>query len=227
MDVFLVPVAMDRHELYFEHEHVDAGVASDPSTTRSIRQRITDVFHRAVKEGEEARRRGREPHHLPKGRVRRWITTRLADAVAEQRLLWHLRTATDIELMYPDDLDESRARDVSRKSLQADLQKHRRWCAIDTALAILCAPLTIFPGPNLPAYYFVFRAVGHLLSMRGAQKGLNQIVWKYSPSAPLATLRTVDALDPDARAARVEEIGLALGLEHLGAFVEGATARAS
>jgi hypothetical protein len=223
MDVFLVPVALDRHELYCEHEHVEPLKASADPAARTIRQRVTDTFRRAVKEGEEARRGGPDAHQVPKGRVRRWITTRLAEAVAEQRLLWHLRTAEDAELIYPDDLPESRARDLSRHALQSDLQKHRRWCAIDTALAIVCAPLTLFPGPNLPAYYFVFRAAGHFLSMRGAQVGLNRLVWRYVPSAPLATLRTVDTLEPDARAARVEEIGLALGLAHLGPFVEGAS----
>ncbi len=226
MDVFLVPVAVDRHELYFEHEHADPETGRD-APARSIRQRLTDTFRRAVKEGEEARRRGPDAHHLPKGRVRRWITTRLAEAVAEQRLLWHLRTADDAELFYPDDVPELRARDLSRHALQADLQKHRRWCAIDTALTILCAPLTIVPGPNLPAYYFIFRAVGHFLSMRGAHVGLNRVVWRYVPSAALTTLRSVDALDADARAARVEEIGLALGLADLGAFVEGASGRPS
>ena len=84
---------------------------------------------------------------------------------------------------------------------------------IDTLLALLCAPFTLIPGPNLPAYYFVFRAVGHFLAMRGAQHGLSRITWTYRASAPLASMRAAVALDADARAAEVEHVGAQLGLE--------------
>jgi len=226
MDVFLVPVGPDRHELYCEH------VAPEPESTdeagrRSIWRRLTDTFRHALKEGEAERLRPATQHAPPRGRLRRWITRRLAEAVAEQRLLWHLRSEPDAALVHPDDLPESRARDLARASLRSDLDKHRRWCVIDTAVAIATAPLTVIPGPNLPAYYFVFRAVGHFLSMRGAQHGLTGVVWTYRPSAPLTTLRTLAGLDQDARAARAVEVGAALGLEHLARLVEGASARES
>jgi len=225
MEVFLVPVGPDRHALYCEHAE------PEPATTvrdapRSIRRRLADIFHRALTEGEAERERSASAHPPPqRGRLRPWIAKRLAEAVAEQRLLWHLRRKSSAVLVHPDDLSESHARDLARGALEADLDKHRRWCAIDAAVALACAPLTVIPGPNLPAYYFVFRAVGHWLSMRGAQHGLSGVDWSYRPSAPLTALRIVDALDAEARSTRVGEVGAALGLERLARLVDGASAR--
>jgi len=226
MDVFLVPLGPDDHELYCEP------VASEPAPAdaagpRSIWRRLTETFRRAVKEGEDARHQAPSPHAASRGRIRRWLTKRLAEAVAEQRLLWHLRTEPAATLIHPDDLAEGRARDLMQASLRSDLDKHRLWCVIDAALAVASAPLTVIPGPNLPAYYFVFRAVGHFLSMRGAQHGLNGVAWTCRPSAPLTTLRSLAGLDDAARATRVDEVGAALGLEHLARLVEGASARES
>ena len=223
MDVYLVPVSPDRHELYCEHLVTDAA-PDDPSPSRTIRQRITATYRRALREGEEERRRAADPSQpAHRGRMRRWVTSRLAEAVAEQRLLWRLRRESAAELVYPAVLSETRAWEVARGCLRSDLDRRRLWCVIDTLVAIVCAPLTLVPGPNLPAYCFVFRAVGHFLAMRGAQQGLSRITWSYRPSAPLATMYAAVALDADARAAEVEHVGTELGLTDLAMFVEGAS----
>src|SRR4249920_2602835 len=211
MDVYLVPVALNRHELYCEHVDLEPA-PDDPSPTRTIREKITATYRNALREGEEARRNP--------GSVRRWLTSRLAEAVAEQRLLWRLRRESAAELIYPAPLSETRAREVTRGCLRSDLDRRRLWCVIDTLLALLCAPFTLIPGPNLPAYYFVFRAVGHFLAMRGAQHGLSRIAWTYRASAPLASMYAAVALDADARAAEVEHVGAQLGLSDLALFVE-------
>ena len=39
-------------------------------------------------------------------------------------------------------------------------------------LLIVSGVLALVPGPNVLAYYFAFRVVGHWLSMRGARQGL-------------------------------------------------------
>ena len=207
MDVYLVPVKPDRHALYCEHVDLEPAL-DDPSPTRTIREKITAIYRRALREGEEARRHaGSAPAHPHRGRVRRWVTSRLAEAVAEQRLLWRLRRESAAVLVYPAPLSESRAWEVARGCLRSDLDRRRLWCVIDTLLALLCAPFTLIPGPNLPAYYFVFRAVGHFLAMRGAQHGLSKITWTYRTSAPLASMYAAVALDADARAVEVEHVG--------------------
>ena len=226
MKVYLVPVSAKRHQLYCEH--IDLEPATDDSSpTRTIREKVTAIYRRALQEGEAERRRGGAAPRPHRGRVRRWLTSRLAEAVAEQRLLWRLRRESAAELVYPASLNESRAWEVARGCLRSDLDRRRLWCLIDTLVALLCAPLTLVPGPNLPAYYFVFRAVGHFLAMRGAQHGLSRITWTYEPSHPLETMYAAVTLDADARAAQVEQVSTALGLSDLAMFVEGASGHRS
>ena len=55
MDVYLVPVKPDRHALYCEHVDLEPAL-DDPSPTRTIREKITAIYRRALREGEEARR---------------------------------------------------------------------------------------------------------------------------------------------------------------------------
>ncbi len=224
MDVFLVPAGGDRHVLYCEH--ADDDPVPEDVAAPSLWRRLSDTFRRAVKEGEAARRDASTGASAPsRGRVRRWITTRLAAIVAEQRLLWHLRGETHVTLIHPDDLDANRAWTLAAEALRADLDKHRLWAVVDAAIAILFAPIALIPGPNLPAYYFVFRAVGHFLSLRGAQRGLSGVIWRYQASAPLTELRPAATLDAEARAVLVERVSAALGLEHLASIVERAAAR--
>ena len=88
-------------------------------------------------------------------------------------------------------------------------------------LTLASVPFTLVPGPNVLAYYFVFRTVGHFLSMRGARQGLDGVTWETEASPHLTALRLALPLDPALRSRRVEEIAAALGLDRLPRFVEG------
>jgi hypothetical protein len=76
------------------------------------------------------------------------------------------------------------------------------------------------PGPNVIAWYFTFRAVGHFLSWRGALRGLKDISWTPEASAPLSGVRAALALGDAERCARLDAIASELGLAHLTGFVE-------
>ena len=150
----------------------------------------------------------------------RYIVGKIAEAVAEQRLLWRLRRETAIELAFPDDLDAERALAISRESMRRDFEKHRRWAVIDSLILLLFVPLTVIPGPNVPALYFFFRSVGHFLSMRGAKRGLDVVTWTTVARPPLTAVRAALMLEHTERRNRLESIARALGLERLPAFVE-------
>jgi hypothetical protein len=216
MDVYLVPAGADRYELYCE---TPAAVPEGPTPHgSSIWQRMAGVFRRAVAEGEQQRLGSSAPH--AQSAVRRAITRKLADAVAEQRLLWHMRRQERARFLYPDDLSEARAVEIERRLLAADRDKHRWWMVIDGALVLASAPIALLPGPNVLAYYFIFRTVGHFLSMQGALRGLSGVTWTAEPSAHLTAVRHVLALDAAARTSRLEQISQALGLDRLTTFVE-------
>ena len=223
MDVFLVPVAPDRYELYCEEPDepeapVEAGTAG-PGFFRRLMLR----FREQLAEAERAGRHGPQPGDARpsllgrmKARTLRWV----AESIAEQRLLWQLRGKDTVLLVFPADLTEAQARELLRRSLQRDWERHRFWLAIDGVGAALSALLILLPGPNFVGYYFIFRIVGHYFSLRGARQGLNIVTWTTEASPPLATLRTMVGEAPEAREDRVREVASALRLEHLAGFFQ-------
>jgi len=217
MNVYLVPSGPNRHELYCEIPSAATDGERRPAT--SLWHRMSDVFHRMLAEGERARAAPDEVSQAS-GRIRRFIGRKLAEAVAEQRLLWHLRRETHVPLMHPDDRSSSAALQEARRLLTVDRDKHLRWVVIDGFLILLSAPVALLPGPNVLAYYFIFRTVGHVLSMQGAMRGLQRVSWAMTPSADVTSLRQALALDASARATRLDQISEALGLDRLATFIE-------
>jgi hypothetical protein len=151
-----------------------------------------------------------------KAKSMRWV----AESIAEQRLLWHLRRQTAARFVYPDDIAEAVAADLLRRQLNKDFEKHRFWLVVDALLFVASGLLFFVPGPNAVAYYFAFRLVGHFLSMRGARQGLGGVAWQHEGSAPLSALRRAIDLEPAARERRVQDVATQLRLEHLPTFFE-------
>jgi hypothetical protein len=233
MDVYLVPIGHGRHELYCEvPDDPEPVVAADadappPATFAGrMKARFVDPLTRKVHETiADAEREWRERQagriDMPAGqwgrakaRMRAWI----AEKVAEQRLLWHMRRQDACTLFHPDDAPGDEALTLMRQTLQRDYERHRRWFVIHTALFILSGLLFLVPGPNLVAYIFLFRLAGHYFSMKGARHGLDAAAWTPKPCPELAELRAVAAMPPPERAVRVRAIGEALRLEHLAIF---------
>ena len=241
MDVYLIPVGPARHELYCEvpdeapDEQESDGIGQPPDgffrlwaarlSPRVIFRRVRAQFREMLAEAERERRQGRANNPADKSqgwmarakaRTMRWV----AESIAEQRLLWHLRGQTDACLYYPDDIEEPRANTVLRSQLQTDFEKHRFWLIINSLAFVASGIFFFVPGPNAVAYYFAFRLVGHFLSMRGARQGLSVVKWRTEASAPLAELRRAIGLEPAAREQHVHEVALRLRLEHLASFFE-------
>ncbi len=222
MDVFLVPVAAERYELYCE-EPDDPAAADVGTPPKGMLQRVHQRFRETLAEAERERLRDPDPAAARpslaarlKSRLLRWI----AEAIAEQRLLWQLRHRADATLVHPDDLTGAQAGQLLRRSLQRDWGRHRSWLIVDLLGGIVSIFLIPLPGPNLFGYYFLFRIVGHFLSLRGARQGLSKIAWTTRPSDALTTLRAVIGDPPERREPVVRDVALALGLEHLVRFFQ-------
>jgi hypothetical protein len=233
MDVYLVPVGADRYELYCEVPDDTVELEMEPAApggwwrwpgafTRRLLHRVKQQFHKVVAEAERERRlaRGEQPSgrwlSRMKTRGMRWI----AESIAEQRLLWHLRGQATATLFHPDDVPAADAIRFLRQQLARDFDKHQFWLIFDTLGLLGSFLLVPIPGPNPVLYYFAFRVVGHYLSLRGARQGLNHTIWTAQSSAHLTELRRAIALDPALREARVNDIALRLRLEHLATFFE-------
>jgi hypothetical protein len=221
MEVFLIPVAADRYELYCEVPDLDAADVDDEP--RGFFRGLLRSFRAALADAERARHQPPAPdeHDATPSlyeRVRRRVLCRMAEAIAEQRLLWHVRRHTEATAVHPADMTEHRALQILRGNIQSDFEKHRFWMIVDLLVFVASGVLVVIPGPNVVAYYFGFRLVGHFLSMRGAKHALTTVVWHARPSALLTELRATIALEPEEREARVHHIAAQLQLERLARF---------
>ncbi len=144
-------------------------------------------------------------------RILGWVARR----ISEQRLLWNLRRQTSAVAVHPQDMTFEQVLALVRRALQRDYERHRRWLVVHILGLVVSGPFALVPGPNLLAYYFAFRVVGHWLSIRGATQGLHRISWSGRPCPALTDLRDVAMLEPPARDARILDVAARLHLPHL------------
>ena len=220
MKVFVVPVGAGRHQLYVELPRDEVVIDNDGASTGWFARKVKQ-FKQTLADAEEERlRRERGEPTVARG-LGRTIMAKIAEAVAEQRLLWSLRHQTRVDLLHPDDLPAPDAQAFVKDEFSRDAAKHRRWMLIDGLVTAITGPLFFFvPGPNVVSWYFTFRTVGHFLSWRGALRGLREISWIPEASAPLTAIRAALALGQAERCARLDAIASELGLAHLTGFVE-------
>jgi hypothetical protein len=226
MDVFLIPVAdEDQYELYYEAPDHDS-VGGDDNDGGGIIHRVKARFSEMLKEAEEWRLKRKEEEeeaHQKAGlmtRLRRRVMGFVVERIAEQRLLWHLRTATCVCAHIPSDLTNEQAEAIMRGILKKDHDHHFKWMWIDLLFLILVSPLVVVPGPNVPGFYFTFQVVGHFLSWRGAKKGLNGLKWTIEQNAALTELRPLLIPTEPHRIRRIQEVAARLQLQHFASYFE-------
>jgi len=224
MDVYVIPVGRDRYELYCEPVDPESAADAVPTTgvIGGLRRRFSamlraaeDRQHRQHAAGGGADEQG-GPSRALQDRALGWVAQR----IAEQRLLWNLRRQTSAVAAHPQDMTFDQVLTLIRRALQRDYERHRVWLVVDLLGLIVSGPLALVPGPNVLAYYFAFRVVGHWLSMRGAAQGLHRVTWAGRPCPPLAELRDVFMLESRVRDARVHDVAARLRLQHLSTFFE-------
>ena len=227
MDVFVIPVSVDRYELYCEQPV--AGEEPIEPETRGWIGRLRRKFGGWVRAAEQHERHQAAAGDVPRSWVRQIQDRAMAwaaERIAEQRLLWNLRLEKAATAAHPADMTFDQVHLLIRETLQRDYDRHYRWMFIDGLLFLVTfvalGPLfLLIPGiANLPAVYFGFRTVGHFLSMRGSAHGLRLVTWSGRPCPPLNELRELTQLDSDAREARLLDIAARLRLEQLPKFFE-------
>lgn len=214
MIVYLVPVGRDQYELYSEApEDSEPSSRADGGFFSRHAARFRGRWHAAV----DAARRA-EPSTRWLARVRDRLVSQIVETVAEQRTLWALGREDAAAAAYPSNLDAATAHAIVSAALAAARRHHLRWLIVDASVFVLSGLLVLVPGPNLVAYYFAFRLVGHYLSWRGARRGLMRTQWSAHPEPALAELGRLADLPREARTAEVEAIAHRLNLPKLAAF---------
>jgi hypothetical protein len=221
MRVFLIPIGGDQYEPYFEPpEEPDDDQPAETGWFGRMRRRLRDMLREAEAERHRRHDSGvRRPTGMMQRlqrKVMRWIVER----AAEQRLLWHLRTASAATLEAPHDVDAARALEILKRGLKLDADRHLRWFVVHALGLTASVALILVPGPNVIGYFLTFTTVGHLLAWRGARHGHLQVSWDVVPSPTLTELREAVQLEAAARERRVHDVATRLGLRHLTTFFD-------
>ena len=213
MTVYLVPAGRGRFELYSESASPPDEVPS-AGWFRRLLHSTSARWYGLVAAAQQGRARGR----LARWRDR--LICGVAESIAEQRTLWALRLVEAATVRMPSSLTTAEANTLLRAALTHARRHHARWLAVDLTCFILSGVVAILPGPNLIAYYFAFRVVGHLQSYRGARQGLERIAWSFVPDSGFSELATLVDVPRASRAERVEAIARRLQLADLAAFFD-------
>lgn len=218
MVVYLVPAGRDRYELYSESAEPPPDVPPSSGWWSGwlvrAREQWRELAARAERSGEDEDARG----WLTRGRD--WLVRSLAESIAQQRTLWALRLERTATARVPIALAPDAARAWIRAEFARARRHHLRWFVVDGAIFVASGVLALVPGPNLLAYYFAFRLVGHLQSWRGARQGMDRIEWQFTGDPDLDELSALVDLPRDVRAPRVAAIAERLGLSRLAAFFD-------
>ena len=215
LSIYLLPVGPGRFELYSEPPDERTPDAPREGFFRRQLHRFNERWREAV---HTARRRDDTAGRV--ARLRDWSVCRIAEMIAEQRTLWSLRNESAALLVYPSDLSEPAAIGRRNGMLAQARRHHGLWTILDGLLFVASGLLMLIPGPNVLAYYFGVRLVGHYLSWRGAGQGLDGVHWQTSAEPALAELGRLVDVPREARASRVAAIATALHLPRLAAFFD-------
>ena len=218
MDVYLVPISRDSFECYYEAPDDEV---PEPIEGQGFFGRIKARFQAQLKEAEEARHQ--TAPEVPKtlfGRLHKRSLRWIAERIAEQRLLWHLRSADAATLYIATDLETVAAENMMRVAMTRDAERHLKLLILHSLLLLLAVPVAIVPGPNVLGYLFTFTVVGHFLSWRGARHGVAGVRWEVKCSDELAALRSALTLEEPARHRTIREVAHRLHMPRLATWVE-------
>ena len=217
MNVYLVPIGRDRWDCYYEAVDDDEQVEPGEGFFAGLRYK----FSQQLKEAEEARHQAaiEEPKTFL-GRIHKASLRYIAERIAEQRLLWHLRRAKTATLHVPGDVPPEEGERLMRGIMKSDADRHRNRLIPHTLALILSAAVALVPGPNVLGYLFTFTVVGHFLSWRGAQNGLNGVAWTVHPHPELTELRRAFSLGDAERHRLIKEVAHRLHMPKMARFVE-------
>jgi Mitochondrial K+-H+ exchange-related len=102
-----------------------------------------------------------------------WLQKRISP---DEPVLRSLRGARAIELYYPSTFAEEETRTLWRDYLKERQGRHTFWFVVNALVSPLTLLLAPLPGPNLIGYWFVYRAVCHLLARLGARNARSEQV---------------------------------------------------
>lgn len=101
-------------------------------------------------------------------RLRDWLHLQISP---DETLLRGLRSSKLIAVYHPTTMTAEESVAAWREYLGTRQRYHGFWFALNAVLSPLGVLLTPIPGPNVVAYWFVYRAICHFLAIMGISRG--------------------------------------------------------
>lgn len=213
MKVYLLP--LEDEECLFYSEGTEA--TDESEVTAPERGGVRGWAERKYKSLQAVLNESESGIGLRMRRAWEWLQRRTAP---DEPLLRSLRSARRIELVHPSSLNEEEARERWECYLSSRSRRHTFWLVVNAAFSPVTVLLAPVPGPNVIGYWFVYRAVCHLLARLGVRNARSEAVTTELRASGVLDAR-FDAVD-DERVARVEA---SFGLKGLGAYLERVNAK--
>jgi hypothetical protein len=106
-------------------------------------------------------------------RVWEWLQKRIPP---DEPVLRALRGVRAVVLHHPPAFTEEEARALWQDYLKSRQGRHAFWAVVNALISPLTLVLAPLPGPNVIGYWFVYRAVCHLLARLGARNARSEQV---------------------------------------------------
>jgi hypothetical protein len=212
LKVYLLPVESEECLFYSEGPELtsEAEVAAPREGVRGWAERKYKSLQAVLTESESG-------VGLRVRRAWEWLQKRTSP---DEPLLRSLRSAESIELVHPSSLNEEAARERWDCYLGSRSRRHTFWLIINSIFSPVTVLLAPLPGPNVIGYWFVYRAVCHLLARLGIRRARrDEIPTEFISSSELDGVFVVGDEE------RIAGVEAGLGLKGLGDYLERVNAK--
>lgn len=211
MKIYLLEMSAQGPVFYSEGPESDTESAGATTPERGVRAWVERKYKNlqlAILESEE----GIGAHMR---RIWEWLHRRTSP---DESLLRQLRGANTIQIFHPTMMTPEQTRTFWLRYLAHRQRRHIWWFIINTLISPLTVLLAPLPGPNVIGYWFVYRAVCHLLALLGVRRACSQqVVTSFHAASALDEVRSESS---DQRIARLTTV---FGLKNLESFIKRTT----
>ncbi len=215
MKVYLLPLVDD--DCLFYSEGPETAVELETTIAAPERGGVRGWAERKYKSLQVVLNESESGVGLRMRRAWEWLQRRTAP---DEPLLRSLRGVKAVEIVHPAALDEEEACERWKCYLSSRSRRHTFWLVVNATFSPVTVLLAPVPGPNVIGYWFVYRAVCHLLARLGIRNARSEVVTTSFVAS--SELDETFALANDERIAAVEA---AFGLKGLGAYLLRVNAR--
>jgi hypothetical protein len=213
LNIFLLNLGDERCVFYSEGPEVVAELDEVVAPRRGLRgwaERRYQSLQAVLTESEKG-------VGLRVRRIWEWLQKRIPP---DEPMLRALRGVRSVVLHHPQTFTEEETLSLWTVYLKRRQGRHMFWFIINALVSPLTLLLAPLPGPNVIGYWFVYRAVCHLLARLGARNARSEQV--------STELLSTDALDGSFGVAdneRIASLSSSFGLNGLDEFVKRVAAK--